>query len=96
MHDLDNAFAFTNSGNSEILAAWFEHVITHKYESAYPQMEKFMKSVGRRKFIVPLYKLLVKTDDGKKIALDIYKQARPNYHAVAVSTLDELLGWQNS
>ncbi|MGZ5282113.1 MAG: M1 family metallopeptidase [Bacteroidia bacterium] len=93
MHDLDNAFAFTNSGNAEILAAWFEHVITHKYESAYPQLGTFMKSVGRRKFIVPLYKLLVKTDEGKKMATDIYKEARPNYHAVAVSTLDEVLGY---
>ncbi|RYD80804.1 MAG: M1 family peptidase [Sphingobacteriales bacterium] len=95
MQELDKAFNFSNSGNSEILAAWFEHVISHKYEAAYPQMASFMKSVGRRKFIVPLYKLLVKSEEGKKMAMDIYKEARPNYHAVAVNTLDELLGWQN-
>jgi leukotriene A-4 hydrolase/aminopeptidase len=94
MTALDHAFHFTNSGNSEILAAWFEHVIRHRYEAAYPQLRKFMTSVGRRKFVLPLYKFLAATPDGKKMALSIYKDARPNYHAVTVSSVDELLGWQ--
>lgn len=92
MTELDNAFHFSDSGNSEILAAWFLHVIAHNYTQAYPQMEKFMMTVGRRKFIVPLYKALMQTPDGKARAKDIYHKARPNYHPVATSTLDEVVG----
>jgi leukotriene A-4 hydrolase/aminopeptidase len=92
MTELDNAFHFSNSGNSEILAAWFLHVIAHNYTQAYPQMDKFMMTVGRRKFIVPLYKALMQTPDGKARAKDIYHKARPNYHPVATSTLDEVVG----
>jgi leukotriene-A4 hydrolase len=45
--------------------------------------------VGRRKFLTPLYKMLKKQDVAW--AKRIYEQARPNYHAVATSTLDKLL-----
>jgi len=91
MTELDEAFGFTDSGNCEILAAWFEHVVRRQYRQGYASLEKFMVTVGRRKFIVPLYKLLVLTPEGKKMAQDIYKKARPNYHTVATSTIDEIV-----
>ncbi len=92
MEQLDNAFHFTNSGNSEVADAWFVQSINSNYKKAFPEMETFMMSVGRRKFILPLYKALAKTEEGKKLALEIYSKARPNYHAVAANTIDELLG----
>jgi leukotriene-A4 hydrolase len=91
MEELDKAFGFTNSGNSEILAAWFEHVIKHQYKAGYKSLENFMTTVGRRKFIVPMYKLLMASEEGKKMAREIYKKARPNYHTVATSTIDEIV-----
>ncbi len=91
MEALDKNFNLTNSGNAEILAAWFLHVISQGYSPGYPQLEKFLTTVGRRKFLVPLYKELAKTREGLSMALDIYKTARPNYHYVSINTLDELL-----
>jgi leukotriene-A4 hydrolase len=95
MTELDKAFGFTKSGNSEILAAWFIPVIDNDYEAAYDELENFLVSVGRRKFLTPLYGEMLK--EGKRdMALEIYKKARPNYHYVSVSTLDEKLGYQAS
>ena len=91
--DLDAAFGFTNSGNSEILAAWFDHVIRHDYEAAYASLEDFLIRVGRRKFLKPIYTALSKTESGRQRGMDIYKKARPNYHSVSVGTIDEILGW---
>ena len=91
MKELDDAFYFTSSGNSEIQAAWFEHVIRHKYEPAYDELEEFLVNVGRRKFLEPLYRALAETPDGKEMALGIYEKARPNYHAVSYNTIDQVL-----
>ncbi|WP_246597012.1 M1 family metallopeptidase [Pontibacter aydingkolensis] len=91
MADLDKAFNFTNSGNSEVLAAWFLHSIKNNYATADKALETFLTNVGRRKFLVPIYKALNATPEGKKKALAIYAKARPNYHAVSTVTLDELL-----
>jgi leukotriene-A4 hydrolase len=92
--ELDNYLQFTYSGNSEVLTAWMVHVIKHGYEAGYENLENFLINVGRRKFLVPLYTELAKTEEGLAMARSIYAKARPNYHYVSVSTIDELLNWQ--
>lgn len=91
LDDLHKAFNFAASGNSELQAAWFEHVIKHEYKTDYIALEKFLQTVGRRKFLMPLYSALASTTEGKKYALEIYNKARANYHYVSVQSLDELL-----
>lgn len=86
---LDQAFAFTNSGNSEILNAWFQICIPIGYSEMNQKLEEFLKTVGRRKFLKPLYEALYKKSPEK--ARKIYKQARENYHAVTSQTLDAIL-----
>ncbi|MCD4679879.1 MAG: leukotriene A4 hydrolase C-terminal domain-containing protein, partial [Bacteroidales bacterium] len=71
---------------------WFLHVINNQYSRQYDLVEDFLCSVGRRKFLMPLYTAMIKTDEGKKLALNIYKKARPGYHYVSYSSLDGLLG----
>jgi len=92
--ELDQAFRFTGSGNAEVAAAWYEVSINNGYTKPYASMEQFLVNVGRRKFLLPLYSALARTESGKLEALAIYTKARPNYHSVSVRTLDELLGWQ--
>lgn len=94
MAELDHAFGFTRSGNSEILASWLGLAIRNDYRPADRRLELFLLGVGRRKFLKPLYEELLRTSAGRERALAIYRRARPRYHAVAVRTLDELLGWQ--
>lgn len=93
MAELDDYLQFTYSGNSEILAAWMVHVIRNGYEPGYENLENFLVSAGRRKFLVPLYGEMVKTEEGLQMARSIYEKARPNYHFVSVNTIDEMLGW---
>ena len=96
MTELDNNFSFTNSGNSEIAAAWFQLAIENEYTAAYPAIENFLNTVGRRKFLMPLYRSMMKTEKGKQMALSIYQNARKNYHSVAVGSVDELLDWKEN
>jgi leukotriene-A4 hydrolase len=89
---LDAAFRFTTSGNAELLAAWFPLALRAGYAPADAALENFLRHVGRRKFLVPLYRALLATPGGRARAQEIYQLARPNYHSVATSTLDELMG----
>ncbi|QDA61787.1 M1 family metallopeptidase [Hymenobacter jejuensis] len=90
--DLDTAFGFTQSGNAEILTAWFPKAIAAGYHPVDEAVHRFLVRVGRRKFLVPLYKALLATPGGRERAQAIYAEARPNYHSVATSTLDVLVG----
>lgn len=91
MAELDASFGFTQSGNSEIKAAWFEKVIPNNYKAADSAVESFLIEVGRRKFLTPIYEAILTSNGGAERAKAIYEKARPNYHAVSKETLDQLL-----
>ena len=94
MANLDAAFHLSQSGNSEILAAWLGAAIDNQYEPAMPALEHFLTTVGRRKFLKPLYAALAKTPEGKERGRKIYAKARGGYHSVSSATIDEILGWE--
>jgi aminopeptidase N len=89
---LDRAFGLTESGNSEIAFGWFRVAIRNRYEPAFPALERFLTSVGRRKFVLPLFTDLAATDWGRPLAERIYREARPGYHSVTSGSVDAVLG----
>jgi aminopeptidase N len=92
MPRLDREFHFTDSGNSEILHQWLWMAVKAGYQPAYPKVGPFLKSVGRRKFLKPLYTELMKTPRGQTRARAIYAEARPGYHPIAQATIDGIVG----
>lgn len=91
MAQLDQAFGLTARKNSEISAQWLEMAIRSNYEPAYGRLEEFLTTVGRRKFLMPLYRALIATPEGQERARVIYEKARPRYHPIAVESVDQLL-----
>ena len=86
MRRLDSAWRLTESGNDEILNQWLLMTIRNHYEPAYPRLEEFLLTVGRRKYVKPLYDEL-----DLKRATAIYDKARPGYHPITQATLDALI-----
>jgi leukotriene-A4 hydrolase len=89
--ELDAEFHLTDSGNSEIQLRWLRIAIRNEYAAAWPRLDQFLTTVGRRRLIKPLYEDLVKTPAGAARAREIYARARPNYHPIAVRTLDAIV-----
>jgi len=91
MARLDREFLFTASGNSEILHDWLLMSVKNSYQPALPKVETFLCSVGRRKFLKPIYSELMKTSEGRTRARAIYSKARSSYHPIAQGTIDEIV-----
>ena len=89
---LDREFHFTASGNAEILCQWLQMAVAAGYEPAFGRLEEFLCSVGRRKFVKPLYAELMKTPEGAQRARRIYAKARAGYHPIAQATIDGIVG----
>ena len=96
MDELDKAYKLTASGNAEVLAAWLEQCIRTDHDAAFARLDSFLNTVGRRKFLVPLYTQLTTSEKGRILAQTIYRSARPNYHSVSVHTIDDLLAWKDN
>jgi leukotriene-A4 hydrolase len=91
MAKLDAAYSFTASKNSEILDAWLILAVRHKYAPAQARVEEFLSTVGRQKFIKPLYAELAKTPEGKTRAQALFAKYKENYHSIAANAIQALL-----
>jgi 3-hydroxyisobutyrate dehydrogenase-like beta-hydroxyacid dehydrogenase len=63
-------------------------------ERVRPQLEAFLMSVGRQKFVVPLYAALREQSEDRAWAEGIYKKARERYHPETQSSVDKAMGKQ--
>jgi hypothetical protein len=103
MQFLDGKFGFSKTENSEIAFDWFQLCIKSRYSVAYPDLANFLKKVGRRKFVFPLYESLLLScrvnDQNKdnlssnpewKLAFYTYEIARDGYHSVTQNSIDAL------
>jgi hypothetical protein len=103
MQFLDAKFGFSKTENSEIAFDWFQLCIKSRYTVAYPDLANFLKKVGRRKFVLPLYESLLLRCNLKgqtkdhinsipewKLALGTYEIAREGYHSVTQNSIDAL------
>jgi leukotriene-A4 hydrolase len=89
--DLDKAFGLSKSPNAEIGNAWFNLVIANNYQPAFPRLEEYLKTIGRRKLIEPLYESLMKTSAGTEVAKRVFAKARPGYHPETVKAIEAIV-----
>lgn len=92
---LDKTFAFTQSNNSEITFEWLLLSIQTHYTVAYKKIELFLTNVGRRKFVKPMYKELLKgkntNAEQQTLARQIFEQAKMNYHPSTYNSIMDIM-----
>ena len=99
MRELDEAFNFSKSGNYEIAAAWYELALRNEPSDGgtgyadviLTEIEEFLTVVGRRKFLMPLYRAM-KENERLEEAQRIFTSAKQNYHSVSAASVADLLG----
>jgi leukotriene A-4 hydrolase/aminopeptidase len=89
MAELDKAFGLTMAGNSEVAFQWLLMAIRTGYSPADARLEQFLMSIGRRKFVRPLYTELSKKDMPR--ACKIYTEARSGYHPITQGSIDAIV-----
>ena len=89
--ELDGTFAFARSANAEVVQHWLLFAMRHQYQPSVVRLEEYLKTIGRRKLIVPLYRELMKTPAGATQARRVYALARPHYHPPATAAIDAIV-----
>jgi leukotriene-A4 hydrolase len=89
--ELDEAHGLTRSQNAEIEHSWLKIVIRNNYQPSYPRLEEYLKTIGRRKLIAPLYTELMKTPSGTEFAKRVFAKARAGYHPDTVAAIEAIV-----
>ena len=90
LEDIDQAFGLTESRNNEIAFSWLRIAIRNDYAPAFARLEDFLMSIGRNKFVMPLYQDLV-DNDKSEFAVRVFEQAKPGYHPLTVKRNSQIV-----
>ena len=82
---IDQQWQLTSSTNTEIVTAWLTLAIERNYSPAFHRVESFLSTVGRRKFLKPLYRAL--GERGKPF----FEKAKRGYHPITRAEIEKLL-----
>jgi leukotriene-A4 hydrolase len=89
LEELDKAFGLARTGNNEVAFRFYRASVHAGYRGIRPNLEAFLMSVGRQKFVVPLYGALRASPDDRAWAERIYKAARERYHPETQGSVDK-------
>ena len=90
---LDADLGLSRERNNEVLFAWLNLAMANRYDPAVPATESFLARVGRRKFVLPLFRTLWDQGEwGRPIAQRVYARTRAGYHAVTTASVDRVVG----
>ena len=88
---LDEAYEFTGTPNGEIAMRWYPLAVRSGYTEANEEIAAFLKTIGRRKLIMPTYDALVKTPEGLALAEKTFAEARPGYHPITTGSVEAVI-----
>ena len=89
LKELDKAFGLSKTGNNEVAFRFYRASVNAGNRDVRPAVEAFLMSVGRQKFVVPLYTALRKNPQDKAWAEAVYKKSRERYHPATQKNVDK-------
>ena len=94
LKELDAAFGLANTRNNEVAFRFYRAAVHAGYRDIRPQLQAFLMSVGRQKFVVPLYAALRAKGEDRAWAESVYKAARERYHPETQTSVDKQMAKQ--
>ena len=90
LKELDQAFNLTQSKNNEIAFSWLMIAVRNEYKPADARLEDFLVSIGRNKFLRPLYRNLMENGQ-EETAKRIFEKAKSGYHPLTVKVNSKII-----
>lgn len=83
--------AHFSQANSEVRFEWFLLNLRCENWSIEKDLQAFLASNGRRKYVLPLFNSIVRDKKRLKWAREVYQSAKGNYHSVTRHSVEKLL-----
>lgn len=89
---LDKSFGLTERGNFEVLVEWLTIAVANDYEPAFARTRDLLVSMGRGKYLRPLYTAMGRHPRTRALAREIFAKAGAGYHNIARRMVEGIMG----
>jgi aminopeptidase N len=80
---LESTLGLSSRGNYEILVEWLAIAAGSDYEPAFPRLREVLTTVGRMKYLRPLYGALGRSPRTRALARAVFAEAGDRYHSLS-------------
>jgi hypothetical protein len=88
---LDERYKLTASTNHDVLVPWLTLALKSGYHAVVPRVQQVVASVGRMKYLRPLYTALAADPRTRSIAAETFVRNRAGYHPIARQMVEGVL-----
>ena len=88
---LDERFALTARTNPDVLVTWLALALESGDHAVLPRVEEVLTTVGRLKYLRPLYTALARDARTRDLAHALYARARAGYHPISRQLVESVL-----
>jgi hypothetical protein len=88
---LDERLSLMGRGNYELLVEWLTIAAASDYEPAFGRLEEVLLTVGRMKYLRPLYLAMGEHPRTRALARSVYERARAGYHELSRRTAEDAM-----
>jgi leukotriene-A4 hydrolase len=89
LEEIDRRFSLTQNSNYDVLEKWLTLAIRSGYQAAFARVDEVLGSMGRMKYLRPLYRALNERDPAHAKAL--FQRSAAQYHPIARQVIEGLL-----
>jgi leukotriene-A4 hydrolase len=88
---LDGTLGLTRRGNYEILVEWLTIAAGSDYEPVFGRVREVLTTVGRMKYLRPLFGALGQHPRTRALAREIFAAAAPSYHTLSRRVVESVM-----
>ena len=88
---LDGELSLTGRGNYEILVEWLAIATASDYEPVFPRLREVLTTVGRMKYLRPLYGALGTSARTRALGRAIFEDAKDGYHPLSRRVVESVM-----
>lgn len=89
--ELDTRFALTSSTNMEVCVSWLQVALHAGHAAAVPRAQEVLSSVGRMKYLKPLFRALMDRPETRELARNLYAKCAQGYHPIARAVIEPVV-----
>lgn len=89
---MEKMYSISKYHNAEVKFRWCMLNLQSKNEAIFPEAVDFMTSIGRARYVAPLYRAMIRcSENGKTTALKAYEDNKGFYHPITRQSIEREL-----
>ncbi|MFT3892367.1 MAG: M1 family metallopeptidase [Anaerolineales bacterium] len=84
----DEILGLEKANDGAFFSPFYTICVTSGYQDVMPQIEKFMGSVGRMLYVLPIFRAMIETEWSKGLVRPLFERVKDRHHPITIKAIE--------